>query len=1100
MTKIALIAAPTAASDSDEPSLGQRDAELIVARLQMADLDFGVIMLDPGIDLAAQIDETLTQISEPIDDLVIYTSCQLAVVDQQECFLCLNPSEPDVGDALRDVGSVVSGRAERVLVVAELRHQDPAADHPTVRAAATAIESCLEPIRQGIELIAAVRPTGAHIERIPSRLTVGLLEGLDGRRDAMTAKNVYARAVQSTDLGEWPTGLIYICGDVSVQMRCDDAPRVSEEFGLPPQPAATEAAKEPESKRAPDRLNDSYPSAIEPPLPPRSTPAVGEQSDLTAKSESRDSPADLPKVILHNRLGSEAISSPADKTRPSQRLLASDAERVVANSTREKEAPASDEAAHRIADEDSVPISVDVVDRLSDAGPSPDASATPSATPSAKGRVNKSSAGGLAPDDGDEEPISIDFVERFSDPGPAPPGPPPGNKRASVRWPRSNPEEMSPAESAIADYVDAGDEARDRAAWPEALKSYKRALGRFGTASSPERARVYIRIGEVLRQQGKMRIAISNLEKAIAIIPDDGGAIEALIELYAEQKNWRSAAMAEDRFLEVATASEETLARLLSFGDRWLNTAEDIKRATERYERAAEMFPEEHAPLAKLLLVHEKAGHVERVLELRHAVIAFTADARDRAEQHHKLGIFCLEHGRDAEGLAAFEAALDSDPFYLSALEELANLLGEDQEWGELERIYQKAYDACSSPEADRNETHILSEIQHRMALLYRDHLEDSASALAALNQALEHRPRQIDTLLLAAEVAADLGDPGQALNYLRRAADLDRGRAETYHQIFSLAQQHKEPHTARQAAGVTTILGDATDDEKALYENLRDGGVPPHRQPLNDACWSWLRGPDAELGVDRVMAAIAPTVLRFRISQLAVSKKLVVLAETGRQNPSTSTLSVVRSMAWAAQYLGGGPLPALYISDKEPGAVVAHLAAEQSTVLGQQVLSGRSLTELAFLAGRHLLMRRPEYELVMHMQSIDELSTCFLAGLKLVLGSSPAAGTLAKSVSALSSVLAKHQTAEERADLKGAITAFSDSGGQADLRRWASGARRTATRAGFVLCGDLEIAAALLRSSCVDSLSEEEVEEHVADLCSFAVSGAYLKISKAMV
>ena len=38
MTKIALIAAPTPAPESDEPSLGQRDAELIVARLQMAEL------------------------------------------------------------------------------------------------------------------------------------------------------------------------------------------------------------------------------------------------------------------------------------------------------------------------------------------------------------------------------------------------------------------------------------------------------------------------------------------------------------------------------------------------------------------------------------------------------------------------------------------------------------------------------------------------------------------------------------------------------------------------------------------------------------------------------------------------------------------------------------------------------------------------------------------------------------------------------------------------------------------------------------------------------------------------------------------------------
>ncbi|MFP6684109.1 MAG: hypothetical protein VB934_05320, partial [Polyangiaceae bacterium] len=337
MTKIALIAAPTPAPESDEPSLGQRDAELIVARLQMADLDFGVIMLDPGVDLAAQIDDILSQISEPIDDLVMYASCQLAVVDEHECFLCLDPSAPDVGDALRDVGSIVSGRAERVLVIAELRHQDPRADHPTVRAAATAIESCLEPTRQGIELIAAVRPTGAHIERIPSRLTVGLLESLDARRDAMTAKNVYARAVQSTDLGEWPTGLIYICGDVSVQMRSDDAPRVSEEFGLPPEPAATKEKAQFEPEPASDNLTDSYPNAIQPPLPPGIAPTASELEGATADSESHESPGDMPKVILHNRLDGDAISSPADETRPSQRILAAHADRLVAKTPSRQE-------------------------------------------------------------------------------------------------------------------------------------------------------------------------------------------------------------------------------------------------------------------------------------------------------------------------------------------------------------------------------------------------------------------------------------------------------------------------------------------------------------------------------------------------------------------------------------------------------------------------------------------------------------------------------------------------------------------------------------------------------------------------------------------
>jgi len=252
-------------------------------------------------------------------------------------------------------------------------------------------------------------------------------------------------------------------------------------------------------------------------------------------------------------------------------------------------------------------------------------------------------------------------------------------------------------------------------------------------------------------------------------------------------------------------------------------------------------------------------------------------------------------------------------------------------------------------------------------------------------------------------------------------------------------------------------------------------------------------------VGVERVMRALTPAVLRFRIGQLSATNKLPDLPEKGRQDPVGSTLSVIRSVAWAAQYLGGLTLPALYIAHKDDGGILAPIASESTVVFGREILSGRSLPELAFLTGRHLAMRQPKFELVVHMKSIDELSACFLAALKLVLGSAPPAGPLSKTVSTLASVLAKQLTKEEHAELKAAITAFSNDGGQADLRRWVTGVKRSATRAGFVLCGDLPTAVALLRSSCVTDLSEEEIEEHVFDLCRFAVSGAYLKISKAM-
>jgi tetratricopeptide (TPR) repeat protein len=551
--------------------------------------------------------------------------------------------------------------------------------------------------------------------------------------------------------------------------------------------------------------------------------------------------------------------------------------------------------------------------------------------------------------------------------------------------------------------------------------------------------------------------------------------------------------------LDAAEATEDTLRRLLAFGDRWLADADDVKRATERYELAAEMFADRSEPLEKMLVICQQANRVERVLSLRRELAARTDDPRGQAQQHHDIGSYCLEHGRDEEALVSFETALDCDPSFLQSLEQLASRLGEDQEWGELERIYRKVYDAVNSATASKEEIRLVSEIQHRMALLYRDHLEDPESALNALDRALEHRPRQVATLLLAAEVAQSLKDPGRALAYLRRVADLEPRRGDTYHRMFALAQAFNEARTARLAASVVTVLDEATEEESAFYDSAREPNVPPHRSPMSDEAWAWLAGELREPAIERVMCALTPTVLRYRMSQLSASGKLAALPDSGRQDPSTSTLSVVRSMVWAAQYLGGIRLPSLYVIDGTDGGIRAQLAREPSAVLGGDVLSGRNLPELAFLAGRHMATRRPEYELVTHIASLDELSTCFLAALKLVLGSAPAPGPLAETVSALANVLAQHQTAEERAELDAAIDAFSQSGGQANLRRWVAGVKICATRAGFALCGDLETAVSLLKSPCVAQLTDVQIAQHADDLCRFAVSGAYLKISTSM-
>jgi hypothetical protein len=238
-------------------------------------------------------------------------------------------------------------------------------------------------------------------------------------------------------------------------------------------------------------------------------------------------------------------------------------------------------------------------------------------------------------------------------------------------------------------------------------------------------------------------------------------------------------------------------------------------------------------------------------------------------------------------------------------------------------------------------------------------------------------------------------------------------------------------------------------------------------------------------------MRAVAPAVLRARVLQLDADGKLPALPPS-RQDPKGSTLSAVRSLAWGSQFLGVD-LPAIYLDEERSQPFAAPFAKHQTTVIGKGALQGRSVGELAFLVGRHLALRIPEHELVVHLGSIDELSVCFHAAVKLVLGTTMATGPLAQVVDALAGALGSQQSDEERAALEVAVKQFAEGEARVNLNHWVSGVERCVTRAGLLLCGDLPTAVAVIRAEGDTAFAT--VDARIDDLCSFAVSGSHVKL-----
>ncbi len=1106
--RFAIIAAAGASASAD-PRLGERDAMLVRSRLELDDLGFEVAVVDPGEDLAVQIEEQLALREGQIDDLLIYASCLLAVLDDGECYLCLNPDEPDVGDALADVIEVVSGRALRAtLLVADLRHDDADADRAMLGEALDAFTRIAAGPDSGVELIAAIRPVRAHAERIPSRLTAGLLEAIDDRVGPLSARQAYATLIQRADLGSWP----HVVGhrhakepfplrDPSTDMSLTST-LASE--GVPPAPEAQgDVAPEAQGDLVPEAQGDVAPEAqeadvdvtppaAEPPAPEADVevaPAAGVA--VAAEVAAEVAPASLgggrdgaPPAPMSERIESTSTTVPQRKkpkdpvSMPKVVIGKSDPPKDEA---REPEPPSA-RSGRRSGRMHQTAAEGPAAKRL--AADAAAAMAMLRAQQAEEARAAEGAADAPAEDGEDisiEEEISIEEHVPKTITG-SPPPPPTLRKKA--------------AEMTVDDHVEAGDLARSLHRDEEAVAHYKKGLAKLGTAATPERAAIYLRIAEVFRRTGKTRLAISNYDKALSITPSDREALAGLIELNAAANNWRSVHSAEQKFL-AGVPAEEKLGELLASGDRWFEQADDLRRAKERYSEARAAFPNELEPLRRLLRIYDREKSTELALETRKAIATLTPNPRESARCWFELGeLYMFELRRERDALEAFEQALDADPMMLEALEVLATALADGQEWGELERVYDKMVAKFASREQTDATKTVLGELFHRSALLYRDHLEDPEHALAALENELMIRPRSLAARIMACELSVELEDGARALDHLRAAAELEPRRAETYHQLFALGQRFEAQEIAFMAASVADVLGVADDRERIVYRELRVEGVPVHAHALGPEEWALLRHKGRDTSVEDVMRAVAPAVLRTRIAQLEHKRELVPLPEDKRHLPESSTVSAVRSINWAWTYLGGPELE-LYVMDQYEGAFIAPFAKRQSTIIGKDALRGRTLRELAFLAGRHVAMRFPEHELVAHLRTADELTVCFLAAVKIVLGGTPVRGEQGKVVDALAELLVQQQTPEEREALEKAVRRFDAAGGRVGLKRWIKSVELCAHRAGFVLCGDLETAVSIIRSE--GSTAFVDVDTRLDDLFAFAVSQRCAQLRKAL-
>ena len=127
-------------------------------------------------------------------------------------------------------------------------------------------------------------------------------------------------------------------------------------------------------------------------------------------------------------------------------------------------------------------------------------------------------------------------------------------------------------------------------------------------------------------------------------------------------------------------------------------------------------------------------------------------------------------------------------------------------------------------------------------------------------------------------------------------------------------------------------------------------------------------------------------------------------------------------------------------------------------------------------------------------MPQVSELKAFFLAALKLVQSKVPVKPDLEQAVAERVELLRRFLPPQQMETLVEVVRRFFESKTEADLHKWAIAVDYTSTRAGFLLCNDLEVAILQVLSEPI-AVGSADPKDKVRDLIQWSVSEEYFEL-----
>jgi tetratricopeptide (TPR) repeat protein len=448
----------------------------------------------------------------------------------------------------------------------------------------------------------------------------------------------------------------------------------------------------------------------------------------------------------------------------------------------------------------------------------------------------------------------------------------------------------------------------------------------------------------------------------LRLLLDEQGEHERLAELLEQRL------MVEDNRVE-----QLMLHRAIAELSR--NFLENREAAKRHYRAIVDAVPTDVRAIGALSDIAWEQGAWAECAEV------LTQRARLEREPHvlrgiyFRLGVIHSDRLPDAEtALAAFQKVLSYDPNDEHALERIADLGIATQQWkmalGACERLVKNEQDP------QRKVAHL-----HRVGVIFANGFGDRRRAERAYQLAVDAAPDNDAALAALIKFYEDAGDVASIRVHLGLVAASMRSRLGMGHDptvLKVIARVARARHDAG-VPGQGAVARSAADLAR-MYGV--DPGDPPALPPPNLA---GLTRPE----IDEVLwpRSISPEIRQIfgllgeRLSKhVGIDLRPYGVTRGDRVRPQQSPVAAAAQEV--ADGLGLGEID-VYISQRQPFAMVAEPTQPISLVLGSEVASPDRLSAVRFAAGGALVLARAQLAIAARMP-IDELGVLVIALLRL--------------------------------------------------------------------------------------------------------------------